>query len=57
MSEPAPFPRIEAPTKDNKSRWNRSTLAHALACLIDLPTLGAVGLLILNDHALKVLVP
>jgi photosystem II stability/assembly factor-like uncharacterized protein len=32
-------------------------LAHALACLVDPPTLGAIGLLLLNDHILKAAFP
>ena len=38
-------------------RAGRSTLAGALACLIDPPTLIAIGLLLLNDHLLKAAVP
>ena len=39
------------------SRLRLSTLTYALACLIDPPTLVAVGLLLLNDHIFNWLTP
>jgi photosystem II stability/assembly factor-like uncharacterized protein len=47
-------------TSSLQPTWHRprnSTLDCALACLIDPPTLIALGLLLLNDHLLKATVP